>query len=315
MLQLRAIVVGLTGAFVFAASAQAADPAWRAPPPIDAPVLRGSAYEGEPAAAPPRFLPEWPVYRRWQGFYVGGQIGRSSVNADFSNASKGQISYILANTDLLDNVAGFQTLPKSSHGGTTFGGFIGYNAQWNDAVVGAELNYRHIGVGLTARDSIGPLLVPGGAQSDGSTITYSVAVSSGAAVTIHDLLTARARFAWAVDRWLPYAFVGAAAARAETSASTVLDVFKAVTPPPIVDAFGNSIPQPRGPFNPVTLPRNPQIETRSTVAYGYTAGLGLDVAVTSNVFLRAEWEYVQFLSINNIRVNMNSGQVGVGVKF
>ena len=134
-------------------------------------------------------------------------------------------------------------------------------------------------------------------------------------MTIHDIVTARARFGWAADRWLPYAFVGAAVGRAESLSLASLDVRKAITPPPTTDAFGNTVPQPQGPFNPVSLPRNPQFEARSMFAYGYTAGLGVDFAVTTNVFLRAEWEFVQFLAINDVRVNMNSGQVGVGVKF
>ena len=64
MLRLKAVVLGFTGALAVTASAQAADPAWRP----DYSVLRGSTYDGEPAAAPPRFLPEWPVNRRWSGF-------------------------------------------------------------------------------------------------------------------------------------------------------------------------------------------------------------------------------------------------------
>lgn len=314
MLQLKAIVLGLTGAFVLAASAQAADPAWRSAP-NDYSVLRGSAYDGEPVAAPQRFLPNWPVYRGWQGFYVGGQIGRTWAGADFSNATQSQISYILANTELQSEVSRWQTLPKSSTGGISYGGFIGYNVQWDDAVTGVELNYHHQGLTLNAQDSIGPILVPGANMADGSTVEYSVAVSSRAAVTIHDIMTARARFAWAADRWLPYAFVGGAVGRAETLSSATLNVRKAITPPPTTDAFGNSIPQPQGPFNPVTLPRNPQSETRNLFAYGYTAGLGVDVSITSNLFLRAEWEYVQLATIGDARVNVNSVHAGLGVRF
>jgi outer membrane immunogenic protein len=317
MSQLRAIVVGLIGAWACSASAQAADPAWRLPalPSIDASVLRGSAYDGEPVAAPQRFQPNWPVYRNWQGFYAGGQVGRNWASADFSNATQSQISYILANTELQNEVSGWQTLPKSSTGGMTFGGFAGYNAQWAEAVTGVELNYHHVGLKLNAHDSIGPILVSGANLADGSTVQYSVAVASQAGVTIHDILTARARFAWAFDRWLPYAFFGGAAGSAETTSFTTLNVRKAITPPPTTDAFGNSIPQPQGPFNPVTLPRNPQSETRNLFAYGYTAGLGVDVAVTSNLFLRAEWEYVQFATIGDVKVNVNTVQAGVGIRF
>src|SRR5690349_10778128 len=110
MLRYKAVVLGFAGAFVATASAQAADKAW-GPPPIDYSVLRGSHYDGEPTAAPPRFLPEWPVNRRWQGFYFGGQMGRDWVGADFHNATRSQISYILANTELQNEVSGWTTLP------------------------------------------------------------------------------------------------------------------------------------------------------------------------------------------------------------
>ena len=33
---------------------------------------------------------------------------------------------------------------SSTHGNATgFGGFVGYNSQWDDVVVGLELNYTH----------------------------------------------------------------------------------------------------------------------------------------------------------------------------
>jgi opacity protein-like surface antigen len=53
----------------------------------------------------------------------------------------------------------------------------------------------------------------------------------------------------------------------------------------------------------------------NAIAYGFAAGLGLDVAILPNVFLRAEWEYVQFAPIHDIQVNFNTGRVGAGVRF
>jgi len=195
----------------------------------------------------------------------------------------------------------------------SYGGFVGYNVQWADAITGVELNYHTVGLNLHAQDSIGPIVVPGASLADGSTVQYAVSVSSQAAVTIHDIMTARARLAWAANRFLPYAFVGAAAGRADTTRFASVSGTKTVTPPPTTDPITGIIT----PGTPVTgildLPRSPQSEARSTIAYGYTAGLGLDFAITSNVFVRAEWEYVQFLPVNNVRLNMNSGHVGVGV--
>jgi opacity protein-like surface antigen len=51
------------------------------------------------------------------------------------------------------------------------------------------------------------------------------------------------------------------------------------------------------------------------IAYGFTAGLGVEVAVVQNLFVRAEWEFVEFPNISDIRVSANSARVGVGLKF
>jgi opacity protein-like surface antigen len=131
---------------------------------------------------------------------------------------------------------------------------------------------------------------------------------------MRDILTARARFGWTVDRFLPYAFAGAAVGNAEVSRFASVTGTKTVTPPPTVDAFGNVIPGTPV-TNPLSLPRNPQSESRGVIAYGYTAGLGIDIGITANMFLRAEWEYVQFFAINDVRVNVNSAHAGIGLKF
>ena len=49
--------------------------------------------------------------------------------------------------------------------------------------------------------------------------------------------------------------------------------------------------------------------------YGLSAGVGLDFAITENIFLRGEYEYALFFPTSGIKFNMNTGRVGVGVKF
>jgi opacity protein-like surface antigen len=50
-------------------------------------------------------------------------------------------------------------------------------------------------------------------------------------------------------------------------------------------------------------------------AAGLVAGLGLDVSIMPNVFVRAEYEYVVFSPVGHIRSSLNTGRVGVGVRF
>jgi len=50
-------------------------------------------------------------------------------------------------------------------------------------------------------------------------------------------------------------------------------------------------------------------------AFGELAGLGMGVALLPSVFLRGEREYVAFAPDGGIRANINTGRVGLGVKF
>jgi outer membrane immunogenic protein len=139
-----------------------------------------------PAGAVAADMPEFlrgsysPSSTRLDGFYVGGQAGKTFGSADFGNADNSLVSYMLANTELQSIVTNFTTLPKGSTGSQSYGGFIGYNYQWDDVVLGAELNYNHMSIRIGAQDSIGPILVPGASVPVGSTVLYSVIVTSGA---------------------------------------------------------------------------------------------------------------------------------------
>jgi opacity protein-like surface antigen len=49
--------------------------------------------------------------------------------------------------------------------------------------------------------------------------------------------------------------------------------------------------------------------------WGFTVGAGLDVLLTQNIFLRAEYEYVQFTPVAGVLININSARAGLGFKF
>jgi outer membrane immunogenic protein len=48
----------------------------------------------------------------------------------------------------------------------------------------------------------------------------------------------------------------------------------------------------------------------NALLWGYTVGAGLDWALTPNIFVRGEFEFVQFAPITNIAVSVASGRVG-----
>jgi opacity protein-like surface antigen len=53
----------------------------------------------------------------------------------------------------------------------------------------------------------------------------------------------------------------------------------------------------------------------NALMWGYSVGAGLDWALTPSIFVRGEFEFVQFAPISNIAVSVASGHVGAGLKF
>jgi opacity protein-like surface antigen len=82
-------------------------------------------------------------------------------------------------------------------------------------------------------------------------------------------------------------------------------------------------PDPQTPPTPPLTPIPDEVigpNTRSEVKnggfyVGYAAGMGLDVAVWPNVFLRGEWEIVHLPNIKGVSITLNSLRGGVGMKF
>jgi outer membrane immunogenic protein len=227
------------------------------------------------------------------------------------------VSYILANTELQPIVSDWTTLSKGSTGSRSFGSFIGYNFQWDDVVLGAELNYNRMSLGTGAQDTVGPIIIPGAPLANGSTVQYAVTETSSASVAIHDIVTARARAGWTYDRFMPYGFAGLAVGRADVARFASVTGTKSTTTQPIFDPVTGALLVP-----PITttgvliLPRNPQSQSQGgLIAYGFTAGLGVEVALMQNLFVRAEWEFIEFPNIADFRVSVNSARVGVGLKF
>lgn len=231
-----------------------------------------------------------PGAARWDGIYFGGQVGATYSGADFSSATKDLVGTILRESTLISiaNVSDWHVLGKADTSGTSFGGFIGYNTTWDGAVIGAELNYNRTNMSMAVSDTIA--LVPGGFP-DG------VLINASASTRITDYGTARVRGGWAAGNFMPYGFVGVAIGRADTSRSATVSLFR-----------------------PPSSPLPYFVDTRSdnqtgAFAYGYAIGLGLDVALMSNFFVRGEYEYVKFGDFNQINLHIHTARVAAGLKF
>lgn len=250
-------------------------------------VLRGS-FISDPS----------PGFVRWDGLQAGVQIGLSGMNTDFGNSTSGQVAYILRNTTIENegNVSGWTTLPSNNTNGRTYGLFLGYNMQWSELVVGFDLAYNRMSsLQSTASDSMSRVFN----TSDGYTNT--VTVSSQASLEMVDYGTLRAKAGYAIGQFLPYAVIGAAVGRFNYTTSARVTAQG-------VDPTGVNLP-----YGPST--GSDSTSKNNAFAIGFVGGLGLDVAILPNVFLRAEYEYIAFAPLNGIRANLNTGRVGAGVRF
>lgn len=253
----------------------------------DFPVLRGSFEEG--------------LSRRsvnWQGYYVGGQAGYGSTDENFTGATNTQIARLLSLTTIENefHVSQWPLMGKESQRSTSYGAFGGYNAQWEDIVLGVEFSYMH---GKSGGQS-GGTMSRSFTTSDG--YSNGVDSSSTASIYISDFATFRARAGYSIDAFLPYLFGGVAIGKADIARSS--SVTAAGT------YVGTAVPAPP-PYGPVTVGANDV--QHNHMLYGYSAGLGVDINLWGGLFMRAEYEYLRFTS--TIDTSINTGRVGLGYKF
>jgi outer membrane immunogenic protein len=248
------------------------------------------------------------TFTRWSGFYAGGQFGYSSGSADFSKASQPLVAQSLAELALESVVApsSWPVIGKGSNYGSGFGGFAGYNTQWQDLVLGIEGSYTHSPFSVTGAST--PILdrvSVVGSNED------SVNLQGTGTMTITDYGSLRARAGWVFDSILPYGFAGLALGRGDYSVTTrVYGQQNALTAPsPIIPC------DPTVVLTCVDYDFSNSAARQGVLLYGFSIGGGFDWALTSNIFVRAEYEYIQFAPVGNITASISSARVGAGFKF
>jgi opacity protein-like surface antigen len=256
--------------------------------------------------------------RNWDGWYAGGQVGYSSANMDFSQSLVGLTNFIYRDSVLEEPTSQLSALGKANPQATGFGAFVGRNYQWDDLVFGVEANYQYIN-GLTgsSTSSIGPLqysFPPGQFTPQNDTPTFAVTLKGNAAAQIKDAITFRGRAGWATGNFLPYIFGGLAVGRMDisrtvSSTTTRRDDISTTSLLGVTSiVIGPTLPVPSQSIT------DSQERTNNFVV-GWTGGLGMEYVLWNNIFLRGEWEYIKFISIENTTVTMNSLHAGIGYKF
>lgn len=232
----------------------------------------------------------------WEGVYVGAQAGMGSSNMNFSGATKDLIAHMLYMTTIENEmkVSQWPVLGSSSSTSKGFGGFVGYNMQWDAAVIGVEASYLHGAFGGSTFGSMRRLYK----ASDG--YTYDITSDNTAAMTIRDMATARIRGGWSTGVFLPYGFVGAAIG--------VGDVTR------VAHVYGTGV-NSSAPvqYQTIILDNTETGNQKNAVLFGYSAGLGVDMMLFGCVFVRGEWEYLRFS--HQIDTSVNTFRIGAGYKF
>lgn len=264
-------------------SAHAADmPDWS-----DLPILRGAIRDG---------LSTKTV--RWQGYYAGGQAAYGSADMNFAGANDALIARALGPNNLLQDVVTSisQAGGKINLHQTAFGGFVGYNGQWDDVTLGLEANYIHGKFTGTSGYAPVPLTY---VTPFADTRFHNVGLASSRTISITDMGTLRARAGYVTGNFLPYMFAGVALGRADISSNIT-----------ITDRSAAALADPLGP--PTIYSASDS--TSGKMLYGYAAGLGTEAMLFGNLFARAEWEYIRFVNAG-ADVNINTVRGGLGYKF
>lgn len=270
-------------------------------------VMLGSVVHGAEAAD----MPDFPVLRggysdlptrtiNWQGFYVGGQVAYGSVDTKFGGSNSDLTSSLLANT-LVGSEMGISQWPlgfRNQNGHSeAYGGFAGYNSQWDDVVIGLEMSYIHGKFGGASAGDMSRYSL----LSDNN--YHSVTSQASSSIAISDIGTFRARAGYAIGGFLPYAFGGLALGQADIVRTAFVSDF--VTAGPGSTTPANLLGRQLG--------RGIEDSKYSHLIYGYTAGLGFDMAIAGGLFLRGEWEYIRFTS--KVETSINTVRAGLGYKF
>jgi len=231
----------------------------------------------------------------WQGIYIGGQGSFGTADMNFTGSTRTVAAALLANTSI---EAGGQVSSwpvgggKVSTHGHGYGGFAGYNSQWDDVILGVEFNYIHGKFGGSATGTMGRSFVDPAGFLDN--ITYT----STSSIAISDAGTLRIRGGYAFGSFLPYLFGGVALGQANITK--------------MAHITGTQV-NLSAPFQTINVNLSATDGIYSHLIYGYSTGIGVDVMLYSGLFLRAEWEYIRFAS--SVDTSINTVRAGLGYKF
>jgi hypothetical protein len=262
----------------------------------DYPILRGTS---SPSLPPAPMIQE--DASPWEGFYLGGLAGFSSVNFNPRTGAADLARQIALRGTAVENEFQASRLlqpgPFSARG-MNYGAFLGYNMQFGEAVIGFEADYMHIGKRSSSSDKIGPRFT----TEAGNTYKYELTGTSEA--RLNDLVTLRLRTGYAMGNVMPYLTGGLAMGFGRvTNIAQVIHTGVDADPTQAPDLPSFTIDTPR------------RSETRKNAfMMGFSAGAGVE-AMFGGLIVRGEYLFTRVAAQGGVVIDVNQARVGAGVKF
>lgn len=238
-----------------------------------------------------------PILFTWAGPYAGihaaygwGQFNREQFDRNLINAA---IPANFAYASIAQQYAA--ALPSSFDSHQWGGGFFaGYNFMSGNIVFGPEVDYTAF-FGKFGASTICFYPNPNLGMTIPGSSTQSLIAGADTTSRISDYGLVKARIGYAYDRFLPYAFVGVGGARYKASGTGSIEQY--------VTATG------------VSLATYTSSLSKDQLTFAYGAGAGLDYAITDQILLRAQYDYVQLDSVIGQESKVQVGKIGAGIRF
>jgi len=236
----------------------------------------------------------------WSGFYIGGTASYNFGKYDNEKAGKQLTREAYSNLLLTDKISEIAHIATGHPKGVGYGAFFGYNMMWDDVVIGVEAEYNLANLKNTSyMNPIGRIYT-----TDDGTLQQGASLNSKSYIktNLKDYAVLRVRAGASYGIFLPFVSAGLVIANAK-SEGRVIGLGREYEK----DQNGNW-----------TLSSQWNVDyKRSTneIELGYALGAGVDVALTQNVFLRGQWEYISFGGEKSPKISVNTFKAGAGVKF
>jgi outer membrane immunogenic protein len=249
----------------------------------------------------------------WNGFYLGGQVGYSqATNSGSESTNNPYLSLLGRGTAFANSVRQPIEIPNgqgNQSNRVSLGVFAGYNIAYEDIVIGFETDYSR---GRLDGRRYGSGNIIGTSTTGSNTRVYSALATTERQYKLSDMGTIRGRVGYVWDNMMPYATVGIAWARASGSGNAFIDSNTIA-----FDEYNSQGDLVRaGVADPgYVSPNEYPARQRAKFHFGYALGAGLDFALSSNIFVRAEVMHTRFTDVGGFGIQINQAKVAAGVKY